>query len=99
MGWAALSDAIGRKKTFTIFTLGSIPVYLSIPYLVDSVVTTGSAVPLYALIGCTMAAISGMGAAYAIMPAYEADLFGTKHVAAVHGRMLIFSSLAGLCGK
>ena len=99
LGWAALSDAIGRKKTFAIFTIGSIPLYLSVPYLVESVMTTGSTVPLYAFIGCTMAAISGMGAAYAIMPAYEADLFGTKHVAAVHGRMLMFSSMAGVCGK
>lgn len=82
-----------------MFTLGSIPAYLSIPYLVDSVVTTGEALPLYLFCGATMVAVSGMGAAFAILPAYEADLFGTKHVSAVHGRMLMFSSTAGVVGK
>ena len=93
-----MSDAIGRRKTFTIFTLGSIPVYLSLPYLVESVVTTGSSVPLYLFCAGTMAAISGMGGAFALLPAYEADLFGTKNIAAIHGRMLLASSSAGLAG-
>ena len=37
-----------------------------------------------------------IGGAYAILPAYEADLFGTKYVGAIHGRMLLFSSSAAL---
>ncbi len=68
------------------------------PYLVESVVSSGSTVPLYLFCGATMAAVSGMGAAFAILPAYEADLFGTKYVSAVHGRMLMFSSCAGVVG-
>ena len=39
-----------------------------------------------------------IGGAYAILPAYEADLFGTKYVGAIHGRMLLFSSSAALAG-
>jgi hypothetical protein len=39
-----------------------------------------------------------MGGVYAILPAYEADLFGTRFAGAVHGRMLLFSSLAALTG-
>lgn len=69
------------------------------PYLVESVVSSGSTVPLYLFCGATMAAVSGMGAAFAILPAYEADLFGTKYVSAVHGRMLMFSSCAGVVGE
>eukprot|EP01040_Poterioochromonas_malhamensis_P010003 gene10003-10869_t len=98
LGWAAISDAIGRRKTFMIFTFGSIPIYLSLPYIVESVVTSGSTLPLYLFCGGTMAAISGMGGAFALLPAYEADLFGTKNIAAIHGRMLLASSSAGIAG-
>jgi nitrate/nitrite transporter NarK len=98
MAWGALSDKIGRKETFTIFTLACIPAYFSVPHLVDSVVTSGETIPLYLFCGATMLAVSGMGAAFAILPAYEAELFGTKHVSAVHGRMLMFSSTAGALG-
>lgn len=98
MGWAAISDKIGRRNAFTIFTLSTIPVYLSLPSLVESVVTSGSSVPLYLFCGGTMVAIAGMGGAYALLPAYEADLFGTKNISAIHGRMLLASSSAALTG-
>jgi hypothetical protein len=98
LGWAAISDQIGRRNTFFIFTLGSVPLYLALPTIVDSVVSSSSAVPLYAFCGVTMAAISGMGGVFALLPAYEADLFGTKFVGAIHGRMLLFSSVASVAG-
>lgn len=41
LGWAAISDVIGRKHVFTLFTVGSIPLYLFLPTMVESVVTTG----------------------------------------------------------
>lgn len=46
-----------------------------------------------------MCAVSMMGGVFAILPAYEADLFGTKFVGAIHGRMLLFSSAAALAGE
>lgn len=98
LGWAAISDKIGRRETFMIFTAGSIPLYLACPTLIEQAVSTGSTVPLYLFCGASMAVISGMGAAFAILPAYESDLFGTKNVGAVHGRMLAFSSLASITG-
>jgi MFS family permease len=98
LGWAAISDAIGRRKTFMIFTLGSIPVYFSLPYLVEGVVSTGSALPLYLFCAGTAAAVSGMGGCYALLPAYEADLFGSKSIAAIHGRMLLGTTAAALTG-
>lgn len=98
MGWSYVSDKIGRRNTFYILTLGSVPLYLSIPTLVEMAVTSGSAVPLYAFCGVTVAAISGMGGAYATLPPYEADIFGAKYVGAIHGRMLFFSSLAAIGG-
>lgn len=76
----------------------SVPLYLSIPFLVDKVVSSGSVTPLNMFIGSTVAAVSIMGGTYAIMPAYESDLYGSKNVGAVHGRMLLFSSAASLAG-
>jgi hypothetical protein len=98
LAWAAVSDSIGRRATFAIFTLGSIPLYLSIPYLVENAATTGSALPVYAFCACTAIAVSIFGGIYAVMPAYEADLFGAKNVGPIHGRMLLFSSAAALGG-
>jgi MFS family permease len=98
LGWALISDQIGRQKTFQMFTLGCIPVYFALPTLVSEVIASGSNLPLYLFCGGTMFAISGMGGAFALLPAYEADLFGTKNMGAIHGRMLLFSSSAGLVG-
>eukprot|EP01041_Mallomonas_annulata_P016871 gene16871-35017_t len=56
-----VSDTIGRRAMFTVFTLGSVPVYLALPYLITSVVETGTAAPLYMFVGCTAAALSFMG--------------------------------------
>jgi MFS family permease len=98
LGWAAVSDAIGRRNTFMLFTAGSIPLYIMLPSMVEGVVTTGSSVPLYTFCASTALAVSFMGGVFAILPAYEADLFGTKFVGAIHGRMLLFSSAAALAG-
>ena len=96
--WALLSDKIGRRKTFFLFTAGSVPLYMLLPTLVSSVVTTGSIVSLYGFIACTVVSISIMGGCYAIIPAYEADLFGSKYVGPIHGRFLLASSVAALSG-
>ena len=81
-----------------IFTAGSIPLYFFLPSLVENVVATGSSAPLYGFCASTALAISMMGGVYAILPAYESDLFGTKFVGAVHGRMMLFSSMAAMAG-
>lgn len=98
LGWAAISDAVGRRNLFYVFTLSSIPLYLSIPHFVDSAITNTAAFPVYAFIGSTVGAISIMGGTYAILPAYEADLFGAKNVGATHGVMMIYSATAALLG-
>merc|ERR1719229_1168297 len=47
LGWAAISDRIGRKATFKIFTLSSVPLYAMCPYLVANVVQNQRAMPMY----------------------------------------------------
>jgi len=96
--WATVSDKLGRKRTFSIFTLTSVPLYAMCPYLVSSVVGNHSAATLYLFCGTTFCAITMMGGTYAIMPAYEADLFGSKYVGAIHGRMMLASSTAAIFG-
>ncbi len=98
IGWAAVSDMIGRRKTFMIFTLSSIPLYLAMPTIVGEVISSQAALPLYAFCAGTTVAVSMMGGGFSVMPAYEADLFGGKYVGAIHGRMLLFMSAASLGG-
>jgi MFS family permease len=98
LGWAAISDYMGRKKMFYMFTFSSVPLYLAMPSLINAVVEQGSSVPLYLFIGSTVACISFMGGTYAILPAYEADLFGSKNVGPTHGVMMAYSAVAALAG-
>ncbi|RYG62657.1 hypothetical protein EON64_17465 [archaeon] len=68
LGWAAVSDLFGRRNTFTFLTLCSMPVYLVLPTLVDTVISTGEALPLYAFCGMTVLAVSAVGGAFSVLP-------------------------------
>jgi hypothetical protein len=98
LGYAMLSDKVGARTTFNLFTWGSIPLFLAVPYCVDAVINTGNLLPLGIFVGSTVAAIGSMGGVYAILPAYEASLFGTKYVGPIHGRFLLASSAAAMVG-
>eukprot|EP00811_Abedinium_folium_P032716 NODE_5739_length_1739_cov_8.095533.p1 GENE.NODE_5739_length_1739_cov_8.095533~~NODE_5739_length_1739_cov_8.095533.p1 ORF type:complete len:557 (-),score=156.45 NODE_5739_length_1739_cov_8.095533:68-1687(-) len=98
LGWAVISDKIGRYPTFTIFTLGSVPLYLALPSLVESAVTTQSALSVYVFSAATVTIISMFGGCFATMPAYQADLFGPKYVQAIHSRMVVTNSISSLGG-
>lgn len=98
LAWAALSERIGRPNTFHMFMMGTVPIYLAMPTIVETVVSTGNPNALYGFCFGTAVAVSFMGGVFAILPAYEADLFGTKFVGPIHGRMLLFSSASALVG-
>lgn len=49
------------------------PSFLCLAFIPDY---SKSAVPLGVFVGSTLVAITFMGGVYAILPAYEADLFG-----------------------
>jgi MFS family permease len=90
-GWASLSDKIGRKATYAVFfTLGT-ALYALVPL-------TGriGSVPLF--VGCFCVILSMYGGGFATIPAYLSDVFGTKYVSAVHGRLLTAWSAAGVFG-
>eukprot|EP00055_Hartaetosiga_balthica_P007345 m.25085 g.25085 ORF g.25085 m.25085 type:complete len:189 (+) comp5728_c0_seq2:1502-2068(+) len=54
--------------------------------------------PLYAFSGATAVALTFYGGLFSVLPAYLADLFGEKHVGAIHGRQLTAWSAAALGG-
>ena len=89
--WATLSDKIGRKATYrTFFALG-ILLYAAVPFAAD----TGNKA-LFVTLLCII--VSMYGGAFATVPAYLADIFGTQFVSAIHGRVLTSWSTAGIIG-
>ncbi|MBV9696414.1 MAG: OFA family MFS transporter, partial [Gammaproteobacteria bacterium] len=89
--WASLSDRIGRKATYTVFFSLGIVLYSAIPWTA----ATGS-LPLFVLSFCIILTMYGGG--FATVPAYLSDLFGTRMVGAIHGRLLTAWSTAGVLG-
>jgi hypothetical protein len=71
---------------------------MSMPTHITSVVEQGSSAPLFAFIGSAVACISFMGGTYAILPAYESDLYGAKNIGPTHGVMMAYSAAAALLG-
>ena len=53
-------------------------------------------IPLFVGIFCVILTMYGGG--FATIPAYIADLFGTRFVGAIHGRILLAWSAAGILG-
>jgi MFS family permease len=89
--WASLSDRIGRKATYAVFFLLGMALYASIPW------TAATAnLALFVVFFCVILSMYGGG--FATVPAYLADLFGTRMVGAIHGRLLTAWSAAGVLG-
>jgi MFS family permease len=90
-GWSSLSDHIGRKRTYLVFfTLGPL-LYLAIPW-------SGRAQSVALFVLACAVILSMYGGGFATIPAYLRDLFGTKQVGAIHGRLLTAWSTAGVLG-
>jgi len=96
--WASISDYIGRKNTYFIFFgLGAL-LYASIPLVAQAVSVDPSITWLVMFYAVTMLIFTMYGGAFATIPAYLADIFGTKYVGGIHGRLLTAWSLAGVLG-
>jgi MFS family permease len=89
--WASLSDYIGRKTTYMVFFLLGIVLYASIPW-------TAAIGSLALFVGFFCIILSMYGGGFATVPADLADLFGTRVVGAIHGRLLTAWSAAGIFG-
>jgi len=89
--WASFSDFIGRKATYCVFFLLGIALYASAPWAGNA-----GQVALFVAFFCIILTMYGGG--FSTIPAYLADLFGTQHVGAIHGRVLTAWSVAGILG-
>ncbi len=96
--WASISDYIGRKNTYYIFFgLGAL-LYASIPFTAQAVSVDPSITWLIMFYAVTMLIFTMYGGAFATIPAYLADIFGTRYVGGIHGRLLTAWSTAGVLG-
>ncbi len=89
--WASLSDYIGRKATYFVFFLLGIALYVTVPHtaVIGSVALTAI---------CFGVILSMYGGGFSTVPAYLKDIFGTRYVGAIHGRLLTAWSAAGVIG-
>jgi MFS family permease len=89
--WASLSDKIGRKATYGCFFVIGTAMYAFVPF-------TGKIGSAALFVAAFCVIISMYGGGFSTIPAYLADVFGTKYVSAVHGRLLTAWSAAGVFG-
>jgi MFS family permease len=96
--WASLSDRLGRKRVYMVFFLLGGLLYFLIPWCAVAASRSPSIVWLVLFYVVTMLIVSMYGGGFAAIPAYLADLFGTKFVGGIHGRLLTAWSTAGIVG-
>jgi MFS family permease len=91
--WSTLSDYIGRKATFAIFFLLGAILYAGITR------TDARHLNSITLFVCCAAVLLSMyGGGFSTMPAYLRDIFGTRELNAIYGRLLTAWSVAGVVG-
>lgn len=97
-GWASCSDRLGRKLTYWIFFVVGTLLYLSIPLCARRFAVSPSVSLLIYFYAATMLIFTMYGGGFATIPAYLADIFGTRFVGGIHGRLLTAWSTAGVLG-
>lgn len=88
IGWASISDYIGRPNTYTTFFALQIILFAFLPHTTEAILFQIMLAIVYTCYGGGFAAI----------PAYIGDLFGTKQLGAIHGYILTAWAAAGLAG-
>ncbi|MDG5778773.1 OFA family MFS transporter [Haloarculaceae archaeon H-GB2-1] len=86
--WSSLSDYVGRTRTYATFFVVQLVAFLALPHLTTTWLFAGT---MFLIITC-------YGGGFACLPAYLADLFGTRELGAIHGYTLTAWSLAGVAG-
>lgn len=97
-GWASFSDHLGRKRTYHVFFIAGTLLYLSIPFCARQFAVAPSVAWLIYFYAATMLIFTMYGGGFATIPAYLADIFGTRFVGGIHGRLLTAWSTAGVLG-
>ncbi|GGB54515.1 MFS transporter [Fictibacillus barbaricus] len=88
IGWASVSDYIGRPNVYTTFFVLQTVAFLLLPNVTNAFFFQ---LLVYVILTC-------YGGGFASIPAYIGDLFGTKQLGAIHGYILTAWAAAGLVG-
>jgi OFA family oxalate/formate antiporter-like MFS transporter len=88
LGWATLSDYLGRGYTYMTFFIIQIVAFILLPNIGSVILFQ---IVLYTILTC-------YGGGFATLPAFIGDLFGTKELGAIHGYVLTAWAMAGLAG-
>jgi len=89
--WSSASDLLGRRTTYLIFFVAQFALFLAIPRFA----LMGAWWPFLA---CLLTVFTMYGGGFATMPAFLADLFGSRNVGAIHGAVLTAWSVAAVMG-
>jgi hypothetical protein len=89
VGWAAVSDFIGRKNTMFICSL-ALPFCAAMPNIAHAAVDGAlpGVMPLALFYGSTFAIVTWYGGTLSLVPSYCSDLFGTKDSSVIYGRVM-----------
>ena len=88
IAWASLSDYVGRPNTYTMFFALQMIMFFLLSKVTDPFVFQ---ILIFLIMTC-------YGGGFACIPAYIADLFGTRQLGAIHGYILTAWAAAGLAG-
>ena len=86
--WSTLSDYMGRGVTYMLFFAIQICAFWLLGNTTDAV--------LFQVL--VLLIISCYGGGFSCMPAYLSDIFGTRELSAIHGRVLTAWGIAGVVG-
>jgi MFS family permease len=89
--WSSLSDLIGRRTIFLLFFAAQALLFLLIPRL-------AAAGAWWPFLACLLLVFTMYGGGFATIPAYLADIFGTRNVAAIYGSLLTAWGAAAILG-
>lgn len=88
IAWSTVSDYLGRGVTYIVFFLIEIAAFWKLSSITD--------ILIFEII--VLVIVSCYGGGFSCMPAYLSDIFGTKQLSAIHGRILTAWGIAGVVG-
>ena len=86
--WSTVSDYIGRGRMYALFFLMEVIAFWQLGNTRDAFLFQAM---IFLITSCS-------GGGFSVMPAYLTDLFGTRLLGAVHGRILTAWAAAGIVG-
>ena len=86
--WASISDYLGRANTYISFLIIQGFAFLCLSQTTDSILFQFL---VYLIISC-------YGGGFSTIPAFLSDLFGTRELSAIHGKILTAWAAAGVVG-